>query len=260
MIDTQNQPDFRKIPIDKVGIKGLKYPVKVLDKTRGIQSTVAEICMYVDLPHHCKGTHMSRFVEILHSSRTQVSLESLTTILGDMKKILEAESSHIEITFPYFIEKESPSIGAKGLMDYTCSIFGSLDANNNTDIVLKVAVPVTSVCPCSKEISEYGAHNQRGEVLVNTRFKKLIWIENIVDIVENAASCEIFSVLKREDEKFVTEKAYNNPKFVEDIARDVAKALMADENITWFSVSAENFESIHNHSAYAYIEGGTTPK
>ena len=259
MIDTQNQPDFRNIPIDKVGIKGLKYPVKVLDKTKGIQSTVAEICMYVDLPHQCKGTHMSRFVEILHSSRTQVSLASLTTILGDMKQILGAESSHIEITFPYFIEKKSPSVGALGFMDYTCSIFGSSDSNNNTDIVLKVAVPVTSVCPCSKEISEGGAHNQRGEVLVNTRFKKLIWIENIVDIVERSASCDIFSVLKREDEKFVTEKAYNNPKFVEDIARDVAKALMEDDNITWFSVSAENFESIHNHSAYAYIESGPTP-
>ncbi len=260
MIDTQNQPDFRKIPIDKVGIKGLKYPVKVMDKTKGIQSTVADICMYVDLPHQCKGTHMSRFVEILHSSRTQVSLESLTTILGDMKKNLGAESSHIEITFPYFIEKVSPCVGARGFMDYTCSIFGSLDANNNTDIVLKVAVPVTSVCPCSKEISDGGAHNQRGEVLVNTRFKKLIWIENIVDIVERSGSCDIFSVLKRKDEKFVTEKAYNNPKFVEDIARDVAKILMEDENITWFSVSAENYESIHNHSAYAYIEGGTTPK
>jgi GTP cyclohydrolase I len=254
MIDIQNQPDFRKIPIDKVGIKGLKYPVKVQDKTRGIQSTVAEISMYVDLPHQFKGTHMSRFVEILNTSRTRVSLESLTTILGDMKKILGAESSHIEIKFPYFIEKKAPSTGAKGLMDYTCTISGSTDAKNNTDIILKVAVPVTSVCPCSKEISEYGAHNQRGEVLVNTRFKKFIWIENIVEIVENSASCDIFSVLKREDEKFVTEKAYNNPKFVEDIARDIAKVLLDDKNITWFSVSAENFESIHNHSAYAYIE------
>lgn len=254
MIDIQNQPDFRNISIDKVGIKGLKYPVKVLDKTRGTQSTVAEINMYVDLPHQSKGTHMSRFVEILHASRTQVSLESLKIILEDMKKILGAESSHIEITFPYFIEKKSPSTEAKGLMDYTCSIFGSSDAPNNADIVLKVAVPVTSVCPCSKEISDCGAHNQRGEVLVSTRFKKLIWIEKIVEIVERSASCDIFSVLKREDEKFVTEKAYNNPKFVEDIVRDVAKALMADENITWFSVSAENFESIHNHSAYAYIE------
>lgn len=254
MIDIQNQPDFRNIPIDKVGIKGLKYPVKVLDKSTGLQSTVAQINMYVDLPHQCKGTHMSRFVEILHLFRTQVSLESLTNILEDMKEILGAKSSHIEITFPYFIEKQSPETGSKGLMDYTCSIIGSSNGSKDTDIVLEVAVPVTSVCPCSKEISKYGAHNQRGEVLVRTRFEKFIWIEEIVELVENCASCEIFSVLKREDEKFVTEKAYDNPKFVEDIARDVAKALMEDKNITWFSVSTENFESIHNHSAYAYIE------
>jgi len=259
MIDTQNQPDYRKIPIDKVGIKGLKYPVKVLDKTTGVQSTVAQISMYVDLPHQCKGTHMSRFVEILHLFRTKVSLESISNILEDMKKILGAQSSHIEITFPYFIEKQSPKTGSKGLMDYTCSINGSSNGKKHTDIVLTITVPITSVCPCSKEISEDGAHNQRahnqrGEVKVSTRFEKFIWIEDIVQIVENSASCDIFSVLKRADEKFVTEKAYNNPKFVEDIARDVSKALMEDDNITWFSVSAENFESIHNHSAYAYIE------
>jgi GTP cyclohydrolase I len=254
MIDIQNQPDFRKIPIDKVGIKGLKYPVKVLDKTTGLQSTIAQISMYVDLPHHCKGTHMSRFVEILHLFRTKVSLESITNILEDMKEILGAQSSHIEITFPYFIEKQAPQTGSKGLMDYTCSIMGSSNGSKQTDIVLTITVPITSVCPCSREISEYGAHNQRGEVKVSTRFNKFIWIEDIVEIVETRASCDIFSVLKREDEKFVTEKAYDNPKFVEDIARDVSKSLMDDENITWFSVSAENFESIHNHSAYAYIE------
>jgi len=258
MIDIQNQPDYRNIPIDKVGIKGLKYPVKVLDKSTGLQSTIAQISMYVDLPHQCKGTHMSRFVEILHLFRTKVSLESITNILEDMKKILGAKSSHIEITFPYFIEKKSPETASKGLMDYTCSIIGSSNGKKNTDIILMVAVPVTSVCPCSKEISDYGAHNQRGEVLVSTRFKKFIWIEDIVDLVETSASCDIFSVLKREDEKYVTEKAYNNPKFVEDIARDVAKELMEDKNITWFSVSAENFESIHNHSAYAYIEKAST--
>ena len=254
MIDTQNQPDYRNIPIDKVGIKCLKYPVKVLDKTTGVQSTVAQISMYVDLPHQCKGTHMSRFVEILHLFRTKVSLESISNILEDMKKILGAQSSHIEITFPYFIEKQAPKTGSKGLMDYTCSINGSSNGKKHTDIVLTITVPITSVCPCSKEISEYGAHNQRGEVKVSTRFKKFIWIEDIVQIVETCASCDIFSVLKRADEKFVTEKAYNNPKFVEDIARDVSKTLMEDDNITWFSVSAENFESIHNHSAYAYIE------
>ncbi len=254
MIDIQNQPDFRNISIDKVGIKGLKYPITVRDKIRRSQSTVAEINMYVDLPHQCKGTHMSRFVELLHVFRTQVSLESLTSILEDMKATLGAKSAHIEIAFPYFIEKTSPSTQSKGLMDYNCTIIGSSNCEKRADMVLKVAVPVTSVCPCSKEISDYGAHNQRGEVLVSTRFHKFIWIEDIVNLVEQAASCDIFSVLKRADEKFVTEKAYNNPKFVEDIARDVAKELIEDPNITWFSVSAENFESIHNHSAYAYIE------
>ncbi|MCG8689370.1 MAG: GTP cyclohydrolase FolE2 [Desulfobacterales bacterium] len=254
MIDMQNQPDFRNIPIDKVGIKGLKYPVTVRDKTSGSQSTVAEINMYVDLPHQCKGTHMSRFVELLHVFRSQVSLESLTSILEDMKTTLGAQSAHIEISFPYFIEKTSPSTESKGLMDYNCTIVGSSNSDKKADIVLKVAVPVTSVCPCSKEISDCGAHNQRGEVLVSTRFHRFIWIEDIVELVEKSASCDIFSVLKRADEKYVTEKAYNNPKFVEDIARDVAKVLIDDDNITWFSVSTENFESIHNHSAYAYIE------
>ncbi|MBF0388954.1 MAG: GTP cyclohydrolase I FolE2 [Desulfamplus sp.] len=255
MIDIQKQRDYRNIPIDKVGIKELRYPIKVLDKFNGMQSTVAMINMYVNLPHQAKGTHMSRFVEMLHTFRSQVSLESLSHILEDMKSTLDAESSHIEITFPYFVEKSAPITGSKGLMDYRCSIIGSSRASDkSSDIVVKIGVPITSVCPCSKEISEFGAHNQRGEVLVSTRFKKFIWIEDIIDVVEKAASCDLFSVLKREDEKHVTESAYQNPKFVEDVVRDVAKVLMEDENITWFSVSAENFESIHNHSAYAYIE------
>ncbi|MCK5312732.1 MAG: GTP cyclohydrolase I FolE2 [Desulfobacteraceae bacterium] len=256
MIDIQNQPDFRNIPIDKVGIKELKYPVKVRDKSKGFQSTVAKISMFVDLPHQLKGTHMSRFVEMLNQFRQQVSLESLTNVLEDMKKTLGAQSSHIEIAFPYFISKIAPVSGTPGLMDYSCTILGSSDKEKNRDLVLKVAVPVTSVCPCSKEISKYGAHNQRGQVLVSVRFKKFIWIEDIVNIVEKSASCELYSVLKREDEKHVTEKAYDKPMFVEDIVREVASELIADANITWFAVSAENFESIHNHSAYAYIEKG----
>ncbi|MBF0204402.1 MAG: GTP cyclohydrolase I FolE2 [Desulfamplus sp.] len=260
MIDIQKQRDYRNIPIDKVGIKELRYPIKVLDKHHGLQSTVARINMYVNLPHQAKGTHMSRFVEMLHTFRSQVSLESLTHILEDMKKTLEAQSSHIEITFPYFVEKRSPVTGSRGLMDYTCSIMGtSKSSDKNRDLMVKVGVPITSVCPCSKEISDFGAHNQRGEVLVSTRFSKFIWIEDIIELVEKAASCDVFSVLKREDEKHVTERAYQNPKFVEDVVRDVAKALMEDENITWFSVSAENFESIHNHSAYAYIERTRQP-
>jgi len=257
MIDMQKQRDYRNIPIDKVGIKELRYPVKVLDKRNGMQSTVARINMYVDLPHQAKGTHMSRFVQMLHTFRSQVSLESITHILEDMKKTLEAQSSHIEMTFPYFVENHSPVTGSRGLMDYTCSIMGTSGAKGSeksSDLMVKVGVPITSVCPCSKEISDFGAHNQRGEVLVSTRFKKFIWIEDIIELVENAASCDVFSVLKREDEKHVTEHAYQNPKFVEDVVRDVSKVLMEDDNITWFSVSAENFESIHNHSAYAYIE------
>ena len=256
MIDIQKQRDYRNIPIDKVGIKNLRYPIKVMDKCKGVQSTIATIGMFVDLPHQCKGTHMSRFVELLNLFREQVSLDSLDNVLEDMKTTLGAKSSHIEITFPYFVEKVAPVTGCRGLMDYTCSIHGSSTPERNRDMVLKVAVPITSVCPCSKEISKYGAHNQRGEVLVSTRFKRLIWIEDMIDLVEGCASCDVYSVLKREDEKAVTERGYENPKFVEDVVRDVAQILNGDENITWFSVSAENFESIHNHSAYAYIENG----
>ncbi|MBW2440209.1 MAG: GTP cyclohydrolase I FolE2, partial [Deltaproteobacteria bacterium] len=251
MKDIQSQPDFRKIPIDKVGIKNLRYPITVRDRRDGFQHTIATINMFVDLPHNNKGTHMSRFVELLHLLRPDVSLEKFSVILENMKKHLNAASAHLEMTFPYFIEKAAPVSTSPGLMDYTCSIRGSSDANGRVDLVSEVVVPISSVCPCSMEISENGAHNQRGEVKLCTRFKKFIWMEDMIELVESSASCDVFSVLKRVDEKSVTEKAFANPKFVEDIVRDVAKKLNADDNITWFSVSAENFESIHNHSAYA---------
>jgi GTP cyclohydrolase I len=253
MKDIQSQPDFRNIPIDKVGIKNLRYPITVKDRRDGFQHTVAAINMYVDLPHDNKGTHMSRFVEMLHLLRPDVSLEKFSVILENMKKHLNAASAHLEMTFPYFIEKKAPVSTSPGLMDYTCSIRGSSDPNGKVDLVSEVAVPISSVCPCSMEISDNGAHNQRGEVKLSTRFKKFIWMEDMIELVENSASCDVFSVLKRVDEKSVTERAFANPKFVEDIVRDVAKKLNADDNITWFSVSAENFESIHNHSAYASI-------
>jgi GTP cyclohydrolase I len=253
MIDVQKQYDNRKIPIDKVGIKNLKYPVRVLDRTKGYQSTIANINMYVDLPHDHKGTHMSRFVELLQIFRTKISLYAFSNILEKMKKQLDADASHVEISFPYFIEKKAPVSGVAGLMNYTCQINGSSDPQGNIDLVSEVFVPISSVCPCSKEISENGAHNQRGEVHLSIRFKKFIWIEDLIELVENEASCEVFSVLKREDEKYVTEKAFGNPKFVEDIVRDIAQKLKKDKNITWFNLSAENFESIHNHSAYAFI-------
>ena len=256
MKDIQSQPDFRQIPIDKVGIKNLRYPITVRDRRDGFQHTIAAINMFVDLPHDNKGTHMSRFVELLHLLRPDVSLEKFSVILENMKKHLNAASAHLEMTFPYFIEKAAPVSTSPGLMDYTCSIRGSSDPYGKVDLVSEVVVPISSVCPCSMEISDNGAHNQRGEVKLATRFKKFIWMEDMIELVESSASCEVFSVLKRVDEKSVTEKAFANPKFVEDIVRDVAKQLNADDNITWFSVSAENFESIHNHSAYASITSG----
>jgi GTP cyclohydrolase I len=216
--------------------------------------------MYVDLPHEYKGTHMSRFVEMLHLLKSEVSLQKFSAILEQMKTHLNAASAHIEITFPYFIEKRAPISTAPGLMDYTCRIIGSSNSNNVVDLVSEVNVPISSVCPCSKEISDEGAHNQRGEVRLQTRFNRFIWLEDMIELVESCASCDVYSVLKRVDEKQVTEKSYQNPKFVEDIVRDVASELIKDDNITWFSVSAENFESIHNHSAYAHIVNGTEPE
>jgi GTP cyclohydrolase IB len=260
MKDIQSQRDYRQIPIDKVGIKNLRYPIRVLDKKDGYQNTVASINMYVDLPHKYKGTHMSRFVELLHLFRPEVSLKRFSAILSQMKEHLNAASAHIEVLFPYFIEKKAPVSRSPGLMDYTCRIIGASDPNGKLDLISEVIVPISSVCPCSKEISEAGAHNQRGEVRLSVRFKKFVWMEDMIDLVEEAASCEVYSVLKRVDEKYVTEKAYTNPKFVEDIVRDVAKRIKEDENITWFSVGAENFESIHNHSAYAQITCGEPPR
>jgi GTP cyclohydrolase IB len=259
MKDIQNQPDYRRIPIDKVGIKNLRYPIKVLDRLNGSQSTVASINMYVDLPHRNKGTHMSRFVEILHLFQPDVSLERITEVLEQTKAHLNAASAHIEVVFPYFIQKLAPVSDVPGLMDYTCRFIGSSDPRGKIDLICEVVVPISSVCPCSKEISDGGAHNQRGEVRLRTRFKRFIWIEDMIELVEGAASCEVYSVLKRVDEKHVTEKGYTNPKFVEDVVRDIAKVLNEDENITWFDVSAENFESIHNHSAYAFITSGNPP-
>lgn len=253
MKDIQNQRDYRNIPIDKVGIKNLQYPITVLDRRNNFQHTVASINMYVDLPHKYKGTHMSRFVELLHLFRPEVSLKKISVILEKMKKHLNAASANIEVTFPYFIEKRSPVSKSPGLMDYMCRMIGSSDPDGVVDLVSEVIVPISSVCPCSMEISDIGAHNQRGQVRLSTRFHKFIWIEDMIELVEGCASCEVYSVLKRSDEKHVTERAFSNPKFVEDIVRDIAEQLKKDSNITWFSVSAENFESIHNHSAYASI-------
>ncbi len=254
MIDVQSQTDHRNIRVDKVGVKDIRYPITVMDKNNGAQHTVASINMYVNLPREFKGTHMSRFIEILNEFHGNLDIREVSTILEEMQLRLQAGSAHLEISFPYFIKKLSPITVTAGLMEYGCRVAGSLDQNNECDLVLEVNVPITTVCPCSKEISMHGAHNQRGMVRLAVRFKKFIWIEDLVHLVEHCASCEVYSVLKRPDEKFVTEKAYENPKFVEDVVRDVASALKTDANVLWFKVDVENFESIHNHSAYACIE------
>ncbi len=254
MIDVQNQADHRNINIDKVGVKDIRYPVTVMDRNNGVQHTVASINMYVNLPREFKGTHMSRFIEILNEFHGNLDIREFSKVLEALQEHLQAESAHMEMHFPYFVRKLSPVTASAGLMEYKCRISGSLDRKNGCDLVLEVNVPITTVCPCSKEISNYGAHNQRGQVRLAVRFKKFIWIEDLVQLVEGAASCDVYSVLKRPDEKFVTECAYENPKFVEDVVRDIAYELKRDKNVKWFLVDVENFESIHNHSAYAYIE------
>ncbi|OGP86817.1 MAG: GTP cyclohydrolase [Deltaproteobacteria bacterium RBG_16_48_10] len=254
MNDIQNQRDHRKIEINKVGVKNIRYPIAVLDKVRGVQHTVASINMYVDLPHHFKGTHMSRFIEILNRFKGDISIKNFSNILSEMKRKLKAKSAHLEVEFSYFIEKEAPVTRARSLMEYICRFCGS--TNEKDDFYVGIIVPITTVCPCSKEISQFGAHNQRSIVTVNLRFKKFIWIEDIIELIEECASCDLYSILKRPDEKFVTEKAYRNPMFVEDVVREIAKRLKKDSNITWFTVESENFESIHNHSAYAFVEKG----
>jgi len=252
MIDVQNQKDYRNLAIDKVGVKDIRYPITVKDKVKKKQRTVASINMYVNLPKSYKGTHMSRFVEILSEYRHQISIENLPHILEEMKKRLKAASAHMEVSFPYFIEKEAPVSKTSGLMEYFCTFKGTL--NHGMDLIVGLKIPINTLCPCSKEISKHGAHNQRGQVSLELRFQRFIWIEDIIKLVEECASSEVYSILKRADEKFVTERAYENPMFVEDVVREVALRLDGDENITWFTVETENFESIHNHSAYAFIE------
>ena len=251
LIDVQKSRDTRKVPISKVGVKDISYPVVVMDKNRSVQHTVARVNMYVDLPHHFKGTHMSRFIEILNSYREKIALDKMETILQKMKEKLGASSAHLEIEFPYFIEKRAPVSGAKSLMEYTCEFRASLA--EDFDFILGVKVPVTSLCPCSKELSSFGAHNQRSIMTVQVRYREFLWIEDLVEVIESCGSSPVYSLLKREDEKFVTERAYENPRFVEDMVREATLKLTAMETIIWFSVEAENFESIHKHSAYAVV-------
>jgi len=251
--DVQNSADTRQIPIDKVGIKDIRHPVRVQDRSGGEQHTIATFNMYVNLPHNFKGTHMSRFVEILNQHEREITVDSFREMLSEMTERLEADSGHIEMSFSYFVNKAAPVSRVESLLDYDVTLIGEI-IDGVPKMNIKVVVPVTSLCPCSKKISDYGAHNQRSHVTVNAETQGFVWIEDLIDLVEKEASCELYGLLKRPDEKHVTERAYNNPKFVEDMVRDVATRLNEDDRITAYVVESENFESIHNHSAYALIE------
>lgn len=260
--DIQKTADTRGLAIDKVGVSDLRYPITVLDRRKRRQQTVATLALSVSLPHHFKGTHMSRFIEILNRHRGEVTMRTIPAILREMKTKLDAESAHITATFPYFIEKAAPVTKSKALMDYQCAFEGTSNGQTE-DFVLGVTVPVKSLCPCSKEISDYGAHNQRGFVDIRIRSTRdargkprLVWIEELVEMAEKSASAPVYPLLKRPDERFVTMQAYDNPAFVEDIVRNVAARLKADKRVAWFRVHVTNHESIHNHSAFAVIEQG----
>jgi GTP cyclohydrolase I len=254
MEDVQRRRDDRKIPIDRVGIKGIRYPITVLDREQGKQSTIASVNMFVDLSPAFRGTHMSRFIEVLNMHRENFEMRKFTVIVRDIRKHLDSKSAHLEMTFPYFIEKTSPVSKSKSLMEYQGHILISSDKNEDITIIVGVSVPVTTVCPCSKEIADLGAHNQRTLVTIKIRMQEFVWLEELIEIAENSSSCEIFPLLKREDEKFVTEKAFSNPVFVEDVVRSAAVMLKKDERIRWFHIEAEAIESVHNHNAYAALE------
>jgi GTP cyclohydrolase I len=253
--DKQSERDHRELPIDKVGVRGLRFPIQIRDKAHSVQNTIATIGMYVDLPKEFKGTHMSRFIEVLNAHGSMVHVENITDILYAMQAKLKAATAHLEMEFPFFLVKQAPVSKMASVMDYTAR-FSAAASGKEIDFVLTVITPVTTLCPCSKAISKYGAHNQRGNVTVQIRSRKAIWIEDLIALVESSASSELYSLLKRQDEKAVTERAYENPVFVEDLVRNVAIKLQAHPDVTWFRVEAENYESIHNHNAYASIEKG----
>jgi GTP cyclohydrolase IB len=259
MRDIQNEQDTREIPLQKVGVRNVKYPVTVLDKNKKFQNTTAQVNLYVNLPHNFKGTHMSRFIEVFHKYHENLTMQHFFDMLEEMRVRLDAQKAYGSIKFPYFIEKNAPVTGAAGIMQYVCSYEGETEINaSSTDSAIRkfyitVEVPVTTLCPCSKAISEYGAHNQRGTVRVKVLYSDFFWIEDVISMIENCASSPLYTALKRQDEKYVTEKAYENPRFVEDVVREVYLGLKK-MGFKWFCVEAENEESIHNHNAYAYTE------
>ena len=252
MPDVQAGADDRQVAIDRVGVKDVVYPMRLRTPEGGAESTIARINMYVALPHYQKGTHMSRFLEVLNEHAGEpITPDEIPEITRAICKKLDAAEAHFEAEFTYFVTKLAPVTKSPGLMDYQVRF--ACTANGETDFVMTVSAPATSLCPCSKEISEYGAHNQRCRIEASVRFNGQLWIEDLVRLIEDSASLPVWAVLKRPDEKWVTERAFENPKFVEDIVRDLAVALEADERIQWYSINSENFESIHSHNAYAQL-------
>jgi len=252
MRDVQNELDPRKIPIDKVGIEDLLYPIRVMDRANVLQHTLARVKLAVELPHRYRGTHMSRFIEVLNRHSNNINLHNIDEILEELKRVLKAEKSYMELEFPYFIKKKAPVTGLESYMNYTCKFIAS--KGTDLDFILEVNVPIHTLCPCSKEISEKSAHNQRAEVQIQVRTSKLVWIEELVEYAEESASVPLYALLKRQDEKYVTEKAYENPRFVEDVVRELAIKLKKDPRIVWFKINAKSYESIHNHNAFACLE------
>jgi GTP cyclohydrolase I len=259
LVDIQKTPDVRGIEINHVGICDLTYPIVVLDRDNQRQHAAARISMSVNLPHHFKGTHMSRFLQVLAKHQGEVTLRTMPVILKELKQRLDAEAAHIEVEFTYFLLRTAPVSGLKAPMDYRCTFIGESNGIED-DFILRVSVPVSTLCPCSKMISDYGAHNQRGYITISVRmnrdvdgFYQMIWIEELIAVAERSASAPIYPLLKRTDERFVTMQAYDNPVFVEDVVRNVAGFLRDDSRIAWFEVRAVNHESIHNHSAFAVV-------
>ena len=251
MTDIRREPDNCSVAIDKVGVKGLSYPIVLLDKAHRRQHTVARISMYVDLPQHQRGTFMGRFVEVLNRYHREIDVHKIGSLLRAIQTELEASSAHLEMEFPYFIEKRAPVSGARAQMDYRCRIEASLDTKFR--LRMGVVVPVTTLCPCSKEMAGTSAHNQRAEIGATVEFKGFLWLEDLIDLVEDCGSSEVYALLRREDEQHVTAQAFRNPAFVEDVVRKVAQRLEEHPQVTGFEVSVESFESIHHHEAYAYI-------
>ena len=253
MRDIQSEQDTRAVPLQKVGVKGVKYPVTVLDKNASRQHTTASVDLYVNLPHNYKGTHMSRFIEVFHKYHEDISMHHFLDMLEEIRLKLDAQKAYGRIEFPYFIEKKAPVSGSAGIMQYKCSYEGEVSEGGDRHFYISIQVPVATLCPCSKAISEYGAHNQRGIVSVRLLYKEFFWIEDVIETIESCASTPLYTLLKRQDEKYVTEHAYETPRFVEDVVREVYLGLKK-LGFSQFSVEAENDESIHNHNAYAYAE------